>query len=137
MVGKAAVQKTASSGKLDGRKPANGRRSKVAAASTSKPPRSKTTPNAKPSRADTPADKDIAAAHRSLTHAARGEAKLRQALKKHKKALAAMKNDAKGRRQDIKALQSQLAEVKKARKTATAKLQKADTVAITHAATVT
>jgi hypothetical protein len=38
-----------------------------------------------------PAAKDIAAAHQSLTRAAQGEARLRRALKKHKKAVAGIK----------------------------------------------
>jgi hypothetical protein len=58
-------------------------------------------------------------------------------LKKHKKAVAVMKSDVKGQQQDIKALQAELVAVKKARKTATAKLQKADAAAIAHAATAT
>ncbi|HVD90380.1 MAG TPA: hypothetical protein VNB91_15905, partial [Jatrophihabitantaceae bacterium] len=42
-----------------------------------------------------PAAKDIAAAHQSLTRAAQGEARLRRAIKKHKKAVAGIKAEVK------------------------------------------
>jgi hypothetical protein len=48
-----------------------------------------------------------------------------------------MKTDVKGRRKDIKQLQGELADVKKSRKTATAKLQKADATAVKQAASAT
>ena len=80
-------------------------------------------------------DKDIAAAHRSLTRAAKGEARLRRALKKHQKSVAGIKAEVKGHQRHIKALKGDVAGAKKARKTATAKLQKADAAALDRAAT--
>jgi predicted nucleic acid-binding Zn-ribbon protein len=72
-----------------------------------------------------------------LTRAAKGESQLRRAIKKHQKDLADMKSDVKGRQQELKGLQGELAAVKKSRKTATAKLQKADAATIAHTATAT
>jgi hypothetical protein len=82
-----------------------------------------------------PGAKDIAAAHHSLTRAAKNEARLRRALKKHQKSVAGIKAEVKGHQRDIKALKGDVAGAKKARKTATAKLQKADAAALDRAAT--
>ena len=48
-----------------------------------------------------------------------------------------MKTAVKERRKDIKQLKSDLAAIKKTRKSATAKLQMADTAAVEHAASAT
>jgi hypothetical protein len=70
-----------------------------------------------------------------LTRAAQGEARLRRALKKHKKAVAGIKAEVKGHQRDIKALKGEVAVAKKARKAGTAKLQKADAATLDRVAT--
>jgi hypothetical protein len=141
MATKAAARKTSTSAR--GAKTATRKTGRAGKATTGgKAPRatkkaSATPDSGKKRSVATPADQDIVAAHRSLTRAARTEAQLRRALRKHKKDVAGMKSEVKGRRKDIKQLQGVLADVKKARKTATAKLQKADAAAVKQAASPT
>ena len=70
-----------------------------------------------------------------MTRAAQGEARLRRALKKHKKAVAGIKAEVKSHQRDIKALKDEVAVAKKARKAGTAKLQKADAATLDRIAT--
>ncbi|HEX3921336.1 MAG TPA: hypothetical protein VHY31_03535 [Streptosporangiaceae bacterium] len=73
-------------------------------------------------RPPSPAGKSLDRAQAALGQAARTERKLRDSLKRHRKALSTVEDDLGKRRHDLKTMKSQLKVAKKARKRAARKL---------------